>query len=333
MNRSRPDLALVEIDSGALLLNLKTGVLFQLNDSAAFVWKGLLEGQGPDAIAAAFERRYGLAASDAWRDVAASQAMDLSQPATLLAPSLGFHYESADGGYLFSFHGQPIFCLDERGMLLRPADASQPLGDRLDFFLQAIVPKVAALRGCVVLHASAFIGASGEVTAICGASGAGKTTTACLSAAAGAKLVSQDKLVLSFRDDRVLVALEGERRLEAWVASASASVAAHGSARCEEIDAACAGPVKPIERILFIDASRRSGDGIQLQVMDRVTAAASLFHNSFYGSDRDDDWRRILANCAQVARTVPMHLATMPAGLPALRAAAESLAAGSLRSK
>jgi hypothetical protein len=191
--------------------------------------------------------------------------------------------------------------------------------------MQALVPKVAVLRGGLVLHASAFAGASGGVTIVCGASGAGKTTTASACTDAGANLVSADKVVLTTRDGRASVALEGERRLESWVTRAAADLAALGAASCQELDAASAGPAARVERVLFIDAERRSGDQILLQALDQAAAAASLFHNVFFGSDSPDDWRRTLASCAQLARAVPAYAATMPAGLPALWAAAPAL--------
>ena len=67
--------------------------------------------------------------------------------------------------------------------------------------------------------------------------------------------------------------------------------------------------------------------------MEDFDAAANLFHNTFFGSDVNEDWRRVLESCARVARAVPMHVVTMPSGLTALRAAAESLVAAGLRSK
>jgi hypothetical protein len=333
VSNARPSLALVEVPPGALLLNLDTGVLFQLNDSAAFVWKALLRGDAPDAITAAFARRYGLASDDAARDVAASGAMDLTQPAAFPPTFLGFNYVRQRADFLFEFQGEPVLRVDDRGTTVSLIADRAPPRERLDFYLQAIVPKIAALRGGFVLHGSAFVGASGGITIACGASGSGKTTTARACAAAGAELVSEDKVVLAPRDGEMVAVLDGERRLESWVPRAAASLEDHGSAQCGGVDAASEGPTRPIEKILLVDAGRRSGETVELHRLDAVTAAANLFHNVFFGSDSNDDWNRVLETCAEVSRTVPIHLATMPAGLPALRSAVGALLTEPARSR
>ena len=64
--------------------------------------------------------------------------------------------------------------------------------------LRSVVPKLLALRGIRVLHASA-VEIDGSLLVFSGQSGAGKTTSAKAFAQAGARLVSEDLLVLHAR--------------------------------------------------------------------------------------------------------------------------------------
>jgi hypothetical protein len=319
------DLALVEVGDGALLLNLASGVLFQLNGSAAFVWAATLAGKDAPAIAGAFGRRYGVPAERAAADVAAARAMDLRQPAGYPPLAAEFNYERSTDGYLFSFRGAPALVVDHAGDTITRPPGGAPLPGRLEFLLQAIVPKVVALRGGVVMHASAVLGPDRAATGISGPSGAGKTTTARAAAEAGGVLVSEDKLVMAVRDGQTSVFLDGERRLNDWVARAAAELTASGRASCAGVDAASEGDSAPLRALLFIDAGQRTGTEIALSPFDATSAAARVFHNTFYGSDRAADWRGVLHNCARVGASVAAFAATMPAGVPALRARAGAL--------
>src|SRR5204863_8634665 len=126
---------------------------------------------------------------------------------------------------------------DLRGTEVKLATADGP-PRLLEQLLLAVVPKIAALRGGTVLHASAFLDLTDQVTAFSGESGAGKTTAARAVTDSGARLVSEDKLVLSPTVGPVSVLIEGERRLEAWVAPAAAEVASTGRASCAGLSSA-----------------------------------------------------------------------------------------------
>jgi hypothetical protein len=331
MMEGGPNLTLVDLDDGGLLMNLRTGVVFQLNLSAAFVWRRLLAGDARTEIARALVSRYGLDESVAERDVATAEEMDLATPASYPRLDSEFHYERDATGFVFSFLGKAVLRLDTRGEEITAVSGGPP-PDLLERLLMALVPKIAALRGGTVLHAAAILGRSGEVTAISGESGSGKTTTARAASAAGARLVSEDKLVLASGERVDHVMLDGEARLHEWVARAAREIAPNGRASCNAIDRAFHdGPAARLSSILLIDARRRS-PSLRADRLSQTAAAAAIFHASFFGSDVDGDWRASLARSATLGATVTAFEATMPDGLPFSRQAAQTLADGTFRS-
>ncbi|ATL68801.1 lasso peptide biosynthesis PqqD family chaperone [Nocardia terpenica] len=69
--RLRPDLVMTETDSGAVLLDQRTGQYWQLNETGAHTLRKLIRGTPAQDIAADFARRYGIAVTDAAADIAA----------------------------------------------------------------------------------------------------------------------------------------------------------------------------------------------------------------------------------------------------------------------
>jgi serine kinase of HPr protein (carbohydrate metabolism regulator) len=193
--------------------------------------------------------------------------------------------------------------------------------------LQAISPKLMALRGHFVLHASAVL-VDGAIVAFAGKSGAGKTTTARALAGAGARLLSEDKLVLRRMGGGVGAPMDCERRIMEWVGRAAADLSAGRVAACEGLDAAAAGESGPIGAVGFLAAARRSGTSFVASRLERAQAAHALFGHSFHGSDRPQDWRRHLETAVDGARDLPAFEITAPDGRAALEPAARALIGG-----
>jgi len=323
---------LVRARPGGLLLDLETGALFRLNDSATFVWESWLAGRSAPEIAASLAERHGLALPATQKQV--DDALLLTgDPFVPSAPLGDYRYRRAGNGYVFSRDEIPLLWLDEKTGGLTLADP-YPTGHGDPFtVLMAIAPKLTAFRGHFVLHASAAL-LDGRLMAVCGVSGAGKTTTVRALVRAGAAPVSEDKLVVRTTDAGVVGLIEGEPLINAWVRGVVERLAAGLPATCNDLDGALEGRWVPLCEIGFIDSVRRSGESVVATELSPLDAAHAVFQNAFYGSDRPTDWERQLRMAAELASRVPAVELGMPAGLPALEAAAGPLVrGGSFRSK
>ncbi|MFI9051148.1 lasso peptide biosynthesis PqqD family chaperone [Streptomyces sp. NPDC053427] len=69
--RLHPDVVSTDTDDGTVLLNERTGRYWQLNGTGAHVLRQLLDGHGPDDIAAGLAERHRIEPSLAERDVSA----------------------------------------------------------------------------------------------------------------------------------------------------------------------------------------------------------------------------------------------------------------------
>ena len=315
--------ALETFPDGAVLLDLASGLLYQLNLAAAFAWRERLAGVDGDNLVRAFASRFGIDETRAWADV--QRALDLPVEGLSEPADAQFWYEPVPAGYRWSFRGTPVMEIAADGQRLRALEGLAPA----DVFtcLAAIAPKLVALAGATVLHASAVLRPGGSVMAFLGESGAGKTTTAHAFAKHGWPLISEDKLILHARDGRIVAEVEGEKKLAArmralrlqiestrstdWLPlGLGADLAANGTA--------IAGP------IILLDSTRRSGHEIALNPVAEAPAAAAIFRTSFYGSASSEAWRRHLQTAAALARAAQTFTATMPAGIEPLEAAARA---------
>ncbi len=251
--------ALIDFGEDGLLLDLVSGNLFELNQSAALVWSRALAGAPANAVAETLASRYGLPLSAAREDVDRALALDPAGASNDLdGPYL---YARSAGGYLLSHDSLPLLRVDEDGRSVQSADAEPAARRDWPMILQAIAPKLLSLRGHLVLHSSAVL-LGQSILAFAGKSGAGKTTTARALASAGAHLLCEDKLLLRRDADRFEAVVEGERRIMNWVASAAAELSAGRAARCDALDDAATGESHPIAAIGFLDVARRSGTSL-----------------------------------------------------------------------
>jgi len=322
---------LAPVKGGGLLLDLESGAVFTLNRSAALIWSAHLDGASNVDIAATLSREFGLSPAVGIGQVEGTLSLDRHERA--VEEAVGeFRYERTATGYSFARGDEVLVTVDDRGEVLELAPAGGGDETSVAGILQAIVPKLIALRGQLVLHASAVLAADGLI-AFSGVSEAGKTTSARALAAAGATLACEDKLVVRERDGRPEGLLGGEDAMRAWTEWATGELAARGRAPCDRLDAACAGPSAPIREIGFIAAARRQGGAIAAVALTEVETAAAVFGNSFYGADVPEQWARRLQSAAELAGIVRGYELTMPATLGQLDdAAAEVVRRGSFRS-
>jgi hypothetical protein len=316
--------AFADCDGEGLLLDLRTGSLYQLNKSAAAVWKEALSDVPPAKIAELLSQRYGLSGVTAQQHVTAALALEPGHDEASLSSDPYLYERSADT-YTLSRDGIPLLTIDAAGGWLRLSSPGAVPAAELPMVLQAVSPKLMSLRGHFVLHGSAVV-LGQAVVAFCGKSGAGKTTTARAFAAAGAILVCEDKLVVRRDAGLFMAVLGGERSIMSWVAEESVRLAAGETITCNGLDRALSGDSLPIEAIGFLDSTRRAGSTITGSLLSAADAARSRFGNAFFGSDAAVDWTRQLQSAADATRRLRAYAVTAPAGVVQLRAAAQDFA-------
>lgn len=310
--------ALCPISPGGLLLDLRSGALFELNEAAAFVWELRLAGKATDTIAEGLVRRFGLPSEDATLDVeAALGGVSLSRDSKIPGD---FSYERRGDTFVFSFRGNVVLVVDDRGERLVPHGPSQVPRDRLRYFVRAIAPKLLTLRGQVVLHAAA-VTMGDRIFAVSGLSGAGKTTTARALVLAGAHPVSEDKLLLQVSATGVDAVLTGERAIDEWADRAASDLSENRVVPLGVLDAVMTGSRAPVAEIGFIDAGRRMGTSIAAKPLSLVELAGSVFRSGFHGSDDAAYWRRQLDAAGAVGRSTKGFALTMPESVSLLETA------------
>jgi hypothetical protein len=320
---------LVDIDPGALLLDLRSGQLFRLNQSAALVWRRHLAGDSIEEISRVVAKRYEIPEARARAD--AEAALQVSASASSTPPIGEFHYERSGDRYVFSRLGQPLFFIDRGGQYLARSPAMDLGTEQTRQLLSSVAPKLLSLRGEIVLHASA-VAIDDRIVVFSGASGAGKTTTARAMVQSGAQPVCEDKLVVRLGEAGANGFVDTEPTVAAWVDMAVAELAMGRPASCEGLTGISRGPVLPVIEIGFLAADRRMGDSLSARALAPADAAAAVFLNSFYGSADPDDWKRQLLVSAS-ARYVSAFELSMPAGIAELAAAARGVVSrGSLQS-
>jgi hypothetical protein len=320
-----PRVALVELPEGGLLLETSGGMVYSLNRSATSIWKAHLEGEGNEAIAANLAARHGMTQDIALQDVEEA----LLPPSDYVQPwPSDFRYERRSDGYAFSYRGDVAFEIEEHGTTLRAGDLIRARPAMAQQLLLAVVPKILALRGYLVLHASA-VEVGETVVAFAGPSGAGKTTTARALVDIGARPVSEDKVLLTFdATGNVLAYLEGEGTLLRWVDQIRSQVMSNQEVACAPLcELIERSPTMKLEQIGVLDALRRHQGSLAMRPLSSPEAASVVFNNSFLGCDDPSTWIEQLEASASVASNVAVSEMTMPTGLAALRTAARALLA------
>jgi hypothetical protein len=312
--------ALATFDDGGVLIDVESGGYFQLNGAAVRVCRAISAADDTEHAVGRIAEGSGLALVDA-RALVGDVLTTLARSAPSRGAEGPFSYVKRANGYALLYGTTVVLRIDERGDAL----SIEPHGTaiRLSDCLRAIVPKILALQGTVVLHASA-VSIDGRTIAFSGPSGAGKTTTAKALARGRADLVSEDLLVIVLEDDGVSVVKGSERGIRQWQAEAEGLLARRPdqAITCQDLHAIAAGPREPLTEIMFISADRRGGEAIGRTPLPKPEALRLLLENSFLGSAEPGAWRQHLTAAHRVARTVPACAMTAPNGLDGLLQAA-----------
>jgi hypothetical protein len=313
---------LVAFPEGALLVNLATGAYFGLNSTAALICGRWLEGASDGEAAQALAEKYGLsltAAGQAVRDLAVA----LRDPPAVEEPPGPLRYRQSAWGYRLDLGGRPTLEVSRDGAALRLAGAP-PSEAVLTDWARSISSKILSLQGIDVLHGAACE-MGGGLVALCGQSGAGKTTTARALAAAGRPMFCEDLLVLHERAPEPQVVTGAEVRVRQWAAATAralaASPAAEVNARPLAATALSGGPT-PLAALLFMDAARRGHGAMEAEAIAPLDCLSELLRANFLGSSAREDWRRFVALNTTLARSLPAARLRVPDGLEALQAAA-----------
>ena len=316
----------------AVLLDLETGGYFMLNGTAQRICRILFEeAPGGDAERrVATELNLQTAAAQAAIEEVARQLDAMQVRVTFPGP---FTYLATGSGYNLCFDDVPILEIGPDGLSARQLPlAAQPV--TLAHALRVAAPKLLSLRGLTVLHASSCRIGSG-LTAFCGLSGAGKTTTARAFADAGMALFSEDLVVLEPGSEHSMVrALEGgERAAHAWARTAATEAVAHGETEidCRSLPGLVLGDRTAIQltRVVFIDSSRRKGNTILLRALKPAEALVQIMRSNFLGSANRQDWETYFQKSSSLARSLDTDMATMPMGVEVLKEAARLYRASS----
>jgi hypothetical protein len=311
--------ALAQFDDGAVLLDLATGTFYRLNEVAAEIFQKLAEGRAAADVAADIARSFAIPAETARRDVE-SLLEQLVGKVGKPASSNPITFRSDAAGYVLHWNGQPFWHVDRRGReLTYLADADVPAPDPTTQLLW-VVPHVFLLQQRMVLHASA-IEQAGEVVALCGSSGRGKTTLARLLAKEGMNLVSEDLLLVQLDHETPDVAIHGEKTLRAWVAARAAALVPKCRIPTDGLAQAVQGPRLPLGRILFPCRTHQPMPIIQEQPLGRAAGLLLLLENSFAEVGIAEVWRWLWDETCKIATATPVAKALVPEGLAPLQEA------------
>lgn len=312
----RERFALALFDDGGIVVDLFNGNYWRLNSTAAACCSAFQnESTLEDAIAAA-SASLGVPTSVATEYIQAITA-NLNGPSLRRERSGPFQYLDHEGGYELWHSTQRVLQVDGRGdrvtLVARPSDLTFQIFD----YLKGIAPKLLFLRGHTVLHGSAVTIGSGA-TAICGASGAGKTTTAKALARHGAPLIAEDLLVVGDHGIGSRIFTDGERRILGWCREGTKRLLTAGATvDAQELDSAAAGTTIELQSVWFLDARRR-GNAFKHVGLSRTETLEQLLAHAFLGAGGTAAWRRHLLRAHTISVAVRGSEISAPDGLDQL---------------
>lgn len=317
--KSRMRFSLATFGDEAVLLDLESSGYFMVNRSAERICRILIEEGERDSA----ERRVAdeLRISDTSARSAVEDVMrQLEAPPARLSFPGPFTYLPLDDCYQLSIEGHPILEIRPDGRSARrPPKLPAPIP--LAHTLRVASPKLLSHSGLTVLHASACRTSSG-LTAFCGLSGAGKTTTARAFATEGMELFSEDLIVLAAEgtDSRPQALIGAEKAAHAWAREAAARAGDGLEIDCGDLPGlvVASGQTVSLDRIIFVDAARRRGDAINLTRMRPAEALVQILMSNFLGSADRHNWRNYFERSAMIVRTTEVSLASMPEGIDKL---------------
>lgn len=283
---------LARIRDEGILLDLETGSYFAVRGSALATCRALTSRASVSAAAASLANEFEVSRKTASRDIA-----------TFLA-SLGRRRRSLRTG-IFRARPAGFELRGARGVsLVLAVDGEVLTRDASSHLLRAAAPHVLALRGEIVLHASAIVHRGASI-AFVAASGTGKTTIAALLEKCGRRVLSEDLVALD-RDLRVRH--DGERAVRAW--AESRAHLAHPLAQSK-------GPTSPLAAVMLVE--RVEGlDRARIERAQSIAGMASLFENAFIELPVPHVWARALDVSRKLVARRIVYTMQVPEGRRAL---------------
>ncbi len=317
----RKRFALATFSDGGIVVNVETGGYWMLNSSGAVLLSELERSRSADEAFAAAATRLGIPRELAARDIAAliRQANGKGIPELPIGP---FRYQaSPEGGYELWDAQRAVLRTDESGRRLSLLAPPASLPFRVYDYVSEMAPKLMSLQGVTVLHGSG-VRRGPTSLGMCGASRAGKTTTARNLAKYGRQLIAEDLLVFDSDVARPRICVGGEATVHAWTKEASSRLEEREGASVDasSIADAATGPKVDMGALWFLDARRR-GERFVLEPVPKAEALSMLVVNAFLGASDSANWRRYLAAGAAIIAVADAYEAYLPNGIEALDAA------------
>jgi hypothetical protein len=316
--------ALASLPDGGVLVDLATGAYSRLNPSGAIVCEALATTETVGAAAAIVSARLGITAREAEEAVGhLLEAVNEREPRRDRRDPFRYAADAGRGGYVLSSMDVPRLWLSQDGLTIRSI-SEQPASEQQTFeYLRAAAPKLLFLQGAAVLHGAACSGARG-LTAFCGDSGAGKTTTARAFGAAGRAVFSEDMLAVA-SPSPLAVHLGGEDAIRAWAREAAQELLRTSRVEASGLKAALAGTPVPVSEVWFIAAAHRlEGPGpLAPRRLGATDGTLAVMTGLFLGATSAPEWRRFMALAQAIATSTPLYEARMPRGIEALQSAAK----------
>ena len=309
--------ALVHFGASSLCLDLKTGNFFELNATGALICAALLEGNSVGDVERMLSSEFGLSPADARRDI--SWAVDRLNAQFPARQEPRLQFERVAERWKMLWDKAPVLGFDLRLEELFWLGSSASAVE-VSSWLRVAVPHLLIHRGHCVLHASSVL-VGNSLVGFCGPSGSGKSTCARILSEDGAVLVSEDLLVVRLEAAPEAV-LAGEVVLREW-ASKTAHALGRGpsSARLGALAEQVHGPTARLDRIIFLDQSRRRGNEMAVEQLPMTQVAGALLENGFGELGDRHVWRNLLRFSSALAVKVPAFRGAVPAGIDPLRAA------------
>jgi hypothetical protein len=321
--------AVRRFDDGGIVVDLATGSYSRLNRSAASICEALLVA---GSITSA-RRLIGeeLRLNDAEVTMAIDHVLaSLEFPGPRLVRPDPFVYElSADrGGYALLANGSPKVWVSSNGLTIRWVANDRPGVVQTSEYLRAIAPRLLFLTGEAVIHGAACQ-APNRSFAVCGDSGAGKTTTARAFDRVGARLFAEDMLVIA-SPSPLTVHSGGEEAIRKWALESAEHLLRRLEIETSGIQAALDGMPIPVSEIWRIAANQRAeGARVLSRRLGTTDGALAVMTSLFLGATTLPEWRRFLELAATIAMSTSVFEARLPQGLDRLQEAAELYARNS----
>jgi hypothetical protein len=315
--------ACVEAGKGGVAVDLVSGMYWSLNSTAVRI-VGRMLGTPADELITRVAHDFAISEWEASRAIEAVTQGFTARGPTPAVPTDNFPYRRSGKEYILYHQERPLLHIDAAGAQARLA-APGPVGFPLGHILRLASPKVLQVNGVTVMHAAAV--GQDRLTVVSGRSGAGKSTTArFLVEAWHAPAFADDLLILEEHDRAPRARAGAEAAIYRWCDEAGLQLAAHPDRPIElsGLLAAATDPsaaLVPIDHVMLVAVDRRGGNDLALERLTPEAAIIEMASTVFLGAAEPATVLHFFRACAALARSVSISRASVPDGLPGLRAA------------